>query len=208
MQVLPELLAAALPAGVLRLGVRVEAVTGPTARSSAGPLTGRAVLVATDPATAATLTGLPRPELRSLTTFWFSAERSPYSRAILHLDGLRRGPLANAAVLSDAAPAYSPDGRALIAASMVGLPGTGAEQQVRRQLELMYGTSTTGWQLLRVDALGDALPAMRAPLDVRQPVRLTDMLFVAGDHRDTASQQGALASGARAAAAIHRQLAS
>ncbi len=206
MQVLPDLLAAALPAGTLRPGVRVEAVTGPRVHSSAGSLTGRAVLVATDPATAAALTGLPRPELRSLTTFWFSAERSPCSRPILHLDGLRRGPLANAAVLSDAAPAYSPDGRALIAASMVGLPGAGTEQQVRRQLELMYATATADWHLLRVDAIGDALPAMRPPLTVRQPVQLTDVLFVAGDHRDTASQQGALASGARAARAIQRQL--
>lgn len=41
---------------------------------------------------------------------------------------------------------------------------------------------------------------------VRQPVQLSDVLFVAGDHRDTASQQGALASGARAARAIERQL--
>ncbi|HEX8093286.1 FAD-dependent oxidoreductase [Jatrophihabitans sp.] len=205
--VLGEQLAAALPAGALRLGTPVEAVTGSTVRSVAGPLTGRAVLVATDPATAAALTGLPRPELRSLTTFWFAAERSPEPRPILHLDGLRRGPVANTAVLSAAAPAYSPDGRALIAASMVGLPAAGTEQRVRRQLELVYGTGTAGWQLLRVDAIGDALPAMRPPLAVRQPVRLTELLFVAGDHRDTASQQGALASGARAAAAIHQQLA-
>jgi len=206
-QVLPELLAAALPTGTLRLGVRVESVTGTTVRSSAGPLTGRAVLVATDPAAAAVFTGLPRPELRSLTTFWFGAGHSPYPRPILHLDGLRRGPLANAAVLSAAAPAYAPDGRALIAASMVGLPAAGTEQLVRRQLGLMFDADATGWQLLRVDAIADALPAMRPPLAVRQPVRLTDELFVAGDHRDTASQQGALASGARAAAAIHRQLA-
>ena len=125
MQVLPELLAAGLPAGTVRLGVPVESVTGPTVRSAAGPVTGRAVLVATDPSTAAGLTGLPRPELRSLTTFWFVADHSPWDRPILQLDGLRRGPLANAVVLSAVAPTYSPDGRALIAASMVGPPAAG-----------------------------------------------------------------------------------
>jgi hypothetical protein len=89
---------------------------------------------------------------------------------------------------------------------MVGLPAADTEQLVRRQLGLMYDTSTADWQLLRVDAIGEALPAMPVPLTVRQPVGLSDVLFVAGDHRDTASQQGALASGARAARAIEHQL--
>jgi hypothetical protein len=71
----------------------------------------------------------------------------------------------------------------------------------------MDGRHARQWELLRVDAIAEALPSMRPPLDVRQPVRLSDTLFVAGDHRDTASQQGALASGARAAAAVVRQLA-
>jgi len=206
MQTFPEQLAAALPAGVLRLGVPVEAVTGPTVVTGAGRIAGRAVVVATDPTAAAGLAGLPRPQLRSLSTFWFAAEQSPCPRPILHLDGLRRGPVVNAAVLSAAAPAYSPDGRALVAASMVGLPAADTERLVREQLGRMYATDASSWQLLRVDAIAEALPAMLAPLTVRQPVQLTDTLFVAGDHRDTASQQGALASGARAAQAVHRQL--
>jgi len=37
---------------------------------------------------------------------------------------------------------------------------------------------------------------------LRQPVRLSDGLFIAGDHRDTASIQGALVSGRRAATAV------
>ena len=114
--------------------------------------------------------------------------------------------MVNAAVMSAAAPAYSPDGRALISASMVGLPEDDTLDRVRRQLGLMYDTSAADWELLRLDAIADALPAITAPLTIRQPVQLSDTLFVAGDHRDTASQQGALASGARAAAAILRQL--
>ena len=205
-QALPEQLAAALPTGTLRLGVPVESMSAPAVSTATGRVTGRAVLVATDPAGAAAFTGLPRPRLRSLTTFWFAAERSPHPRPILHLDGLRRGPVVNTAVLSVAAPAYSPDGRALIAASMVGLPAatpsgwsrhTGADVcHQRGGLAAAAGRRVT-----------EALPAMLPPLTVRQPVQLTDTLFVAGDHRDTASQQGALASGVRAARAIHHQLA-
>jgi hypothetical protein len=43
---------------------------------------------------------------------------------------------------------------------------------------------------------------MPPPLDARRPVALGDGLFVAGDHRDTASSQGALVSGRRAADAV------
>ncbi len=208
MQMLPDQLAAALPPECLRYEAKVERVDGTAVHTETGTFSGRAVLVAADPRTAARLTGLAEPVMRALTTLWFVAPRAPFTRPLLQVDGRRRGPVVNAAVLSAAAPAYSPDGRALIGASLVGLPADDTVELVRRQLGLIYDTSAAEWELLRVDAIADALPAMTAPLTLRQPVRLSDTLFVAGDHRDTASQQGALASGARAAAAIQRQLSS
>jgi Flavin containing amine oxidoreductase len=47
-----------------------------------------------------------------------------------------------------------------------------------------------------------ALPTQPPPLDPRGPVELTGGLVVAGDHRDTASIQGALVSGRRAASVV------
>ena len=47
-----------------------------------------------------------------------------------------------------------------------------------------------------------ALPAFPAGSPLRRDVALGDGLFVAGDHRDTPSQQGALVSGRRAAEAV------
>ena len=55
-------------------------------------------------------------------------------------------------------------------------------------------------------ALPRALTAMPPPLDVRRPVALGDGVFVAGDHRDSASSQGALVSGRRAADAVLEHL--
>jgi len=43
---------------------------------------------------------------------------------------------------------------------------------------------------------------MPAPLTLRKPVQLANGLFLAGDHRDTASIQGALVSGRRSATAV------
>ena len=118
---------------------------------------------------------------------------------------MRRGPLANTVVMTTAAPAYSSDGRALVAATAVGRhPDT--EVDARRHAGLLYGVDPTGWELLRTDVIEHALPAHPAGQPLAQQVALGDGLFVCGDHRDTPSIQGALVSGRRAAEAVRAEL--
>ena len=66
----------------------------------------------------------------------------------------------------------------------------------------MLGTADDGWDLLAVHEIPEALPVLRPPLAIRRPVDLGDGLVVVGDHRDTASIQGALVSGRRGAGAL------
>jgi hypothetical protein len=84
--------------------------------------------------------------------------------------------------------------------------GDGGDQATERavlaQLELIYGETTRWWELMRRNVIPEALTAMPAPLEPQLPVSLTEGLVVAGDHRDTASIQGALVSGRRAADAV------
>jgi serine/threonine protein kinase len=77
---------------------------------------------------------------------------------------------------------------------------------VRTHLARLHGTSTDGWQHVATYAIPYALPAMVPPLNVRPEIDLGDGIFLAGDHRATASIQGALASGRRAARAAITQL--
>jgi hypothetical protein len=56
--------------------------------------------------------------------------------------------------------------------------------------------------VVRRDDVHDALPAQPAPLRVTSPARVGDGVYVAGDHRDTASIQGALVSGHRVAGVV------
>ena len=72
---------------------------------------------------------------------------------------------------------------------------------VRTHLARLHGTSTDGWQHVATYAIPYALPAMVPPLNVRPDIDLGDGIFLAGDYRATASIQGALASGRRAARA-------
>ena len=70
---------------------------------------------------------------------------------------------------------------------------------MREHLAQLYGVGTRGWQHVATYPVPYALPAMVPPLQIRQPVALGEWLFVAGDHRDTASIQGAMVSGRRTA---------
>lgn len=200
---LPELLAASLPAGTVRLDQRVIDVGAEHVRTADEEIRAEAVVVATAPRAAAELTGIPVPSTKPLTTFWHTAPRAPTTTKLLHLDGARRGPLVNSAVLTNVAPGYAPPGRVLIASSTASADGSAAaELAVRRQAGLVYGIDTSDWELVSCQVIAEALPHQPPPLVLRQPARLAGGVFIAGDHRDTASIQGALVSGRRAADAV------
>ncbi len=209
MGALPAQLAAQVPDVVLGARVdRVESVPGGhRVATPGGSVTARAVVVATDAPAAQALTGVPAPPINGLVTFWFAAEEPPTPDAVLVVDGRRRGPVVNAAVMSAAAPSYAPAGRHLVQVTCLLRGEPPAESVVRRQAGEMFGVDPGGWRELARHAVPGALPARRAPLEVRQPVTHGDGRFVCGDHRDTASQQGALVSGRRTATAVRRWLA-
>jgi phytoene dehydrogenase-like protein len=202
MGALPAQLAAGLPDGVLRTGQRVETIRADAVRVEGHELGARAVIVATDPVTAAALLpAVPSPRMHALTTVYHVAPAPPATGPTLHLDGTG-GPLANTVVLTEAAPGYSPDGRALVSSSFLGTADRVPEPAVRRELGRLYAVPTDDWVHLHTAEIPRALPALPAASPLRRDVALGDGLFVAGDHRDTPSQQGALVSGRRAAEAV------
>ncbi|MEO6881025.1 MAG: NAD(P)/FAD-dependent oxidoreductase [Mycobacteriaceae bacterium] len=204
MAALPAHLAAQLTAGTVWLNTRVHAVSSASVRTGDGELSARSVVVATDPVTASELLGLPTPVMRSVTTHYHVADTAPTSEPLLHLDGTG-GPLLNTVVMTAAAPSYSPDHRALISTSTLE---PRPESLVREQAGRLYGVDPRGWTHLSSVHVDRALPALTPPTPdrLRRPVHLGGGLFVAGDHRDTPSLQGAMAGGRRAARAVHRHL--
>ncbi len=202
MRALPEQLADRLASGVVRLSSPVGSIGPGRVDTAGGTLRARAVVVASDPTTAARLTGTEPPLMRGLTTLYHRADTSPSTLAMLHLDGDRRGPIVNTAVVSDVAPTYAASG-ALIASTVLGARDDRETRKiVEHQLTQIYGVDASTWELVSTAVIPEALPAMLPPLSLRRPVDLGDGVFVCGDHRDTASIQGALVSGRRAAKAV------
>ena len=142
-----------------------------------------------------------------MTTVYHSAPATAGLRGTLVADA-DGSPFANSIVLSAAAPSYAPAGRALVSTSVVHGPGgepSAGDDVLLPILAELHEQDTTGWERLAEYVLPRALPAMPSPHDFTKPVRVASTggrVYVAGDHRDTSSIQGALVSGRRAAEAV------
>ncbi len=219
---LPEqLAAAAVRAGAeFRLGEAVVEVSDGASSGASGTvirlaggerLAARAAVVAVGPEAVGGLLDVPAPPTRGLQTWWLVAGERPTASTMIAVDGRRQGPVVNTAVMTNAAPELAPPGRHLVQATCL-LPasaGAGAtEAEVRRQVGKIYGVDTTRWQLVHRHDIPHALPAQPPPLRTTSPARVSPSVYVCGDHRDTASIQGALVSGHRVAGVVLADLAS
>ena len=209
MQELPRQLASALPPGTVRTNHAVERLHDTAVHLVGGAvLRARAVVVATDGATAHRLVpAVEEPVWHGVTTWYFAAPDVTATSALL-LDG-ESDLMINTAALSTVADGYAPPGRALVTASVpdhVAGDGPDLEPQLRTRLSAMYDRDTRDWELVSRYAIPHALPAVPPGQPFRRPVRFGPGLYVCGDHRDTGSIQGALVSGRRAAAAVRHDL--
>ena len=203
MQAIPEQLAARLPDGVLRLAAPVaELAPGAVTLATGERIAARIVVLAAGPIVSARLMGGAAPITKALTTYYHRAPEPPATNRLLHVDLDRSGPVVNTAVPSTVAPGYAAGGGALVASTVVGEHGDDLEAGVRDQLGRIYGADTGRWEYVRRYAIAHALPAMPPGTPLRRQLDLGDGLVLAGDHRDTASIQGALVSGRRAAETV------
>ncbi|MFD5056108.1 NAD(P)/FAD-dependent oxidoreductase [Streptomyces tendae] len=202
----PAQLADGLPDVVLRLGTPVAEITDAgVLLGDGGEVPARAVVVATDPATAAgLLPDLSVPVTRTVTTYYHATASPPTAEPILMVDST--GAILNTCVLSKVAPTYAPPGTALVSTSVLGTDLPGRAQAVLRRLAELYGTDTSGWEQIAARTVDGALPAMLPPWPLSRTTRRGPGRYVCGDHRATGSVQGALASGTRAAREVRADL--
>jgi phytoene dehydrogenase-like protein len=203
MQAVGRQLADRLDPERLHFGTPVHTVAPGSVEADGRTVRADAVVVATDPVTAdRLLPGLGATAPRQVTTHFHVLPASPWPLPLIVL-GTPGGRLVNSAVVSDAQPAYSPDGRALVASSTLAPTD---ERDVRAEIAAAHDVGPAELVHLTSITVDGAQPAALPPLHLRRPVELGDGLYVCGDHRDTPSIQGAMASGARTARAVLRAL--
>lgn len=213
-QAIPDQLAAALPAGSVRLNTPVVAVApGEVTLDSGEVMKAAHVILATSEDMAVRL--LPHggptkmPHARSLTCLYFATDQPLNGDAILCLDGDGRGPVNHACVVSNVSPDRAPPGQKLVCASVLGSPSSGElESVVKEQMCAWFGPGAHHWRHLRTYQIRNAQPENRqlhvgdTPLD---PV-IAPGLYRCGDYCEDVSINGTLLSGDRAGKAVMEAL--
>lgn len=209
MQAIPRQLAARLDEGSIRFHSPVQHVWEGGVRLESGEEFNTAtVVVACDPVRGARL--LPeagiRTAMRGVECLYFAAADAPIGERYLVLNGEGNGPINNLCVPSVIAPGYAPAGCHLVSVTVLhsALSEDHLLHDVRQQLRDWFGDGANSWEYLRSYRIQDALPdqSLEHGGVSMSPVRVRPGLYVCGDHRGTASLNGAMLSGRRAAEAV------
>ncbi len=207
MGALADQIAGQLPAGSIRTGARVDKIEKNGVRLASGQyLTASRIVVACEAPVAARLLGeKDTTAAQSVTCFYFAARQPPVEEPILVLNGDGAGPINNLCVPSQVTGGYAPQGQSLISVTVLGVvepdQDLALRQRVVEQLQDWFGSIVKQWRPLKTCRIPFALPAQNPPAltPVAKSAERQDGLFVCGDYLDTASIQGAMVSGRRAA---------
>lgn len=139
-------------------------------------------------------------------TVYFAASSVPMQENVLLLNAERGGLINNACFPSNVAATYAPPGRGLVAATVLGIPSVQEGELVRRvrqELEEWFGRDIVSeWRFLRAYYFPFGHPPQQPPMPMEKSTRLEQGLYICGDHRESATFDGAMRSGRRAAEAL------
>ena len=197
MAALPRQMADRLP-GLVHPNTKVASIDGRTVVTIDGRrIEARAVVIATELPAARNLVALPDRVSRSAGAVYFAANSAPTDSRLVILDGTGKGPVLNAAVMSNVAASYAPPGKHLVVAALPQVIDGDLESMARDQLRTWWGPQVDSWRHLRTYRIAHAGVEQRPPFSPKRNIALGNGIFVCGDHRDTGSLQGALFSGRR-----------
>lgn len=210
MRAIPEQMAAALPDGTIALASTVSSVAPGVVHGRESTVEADAVVVATEGPVAARLLGLRPVASRSAGCVYFATDTAPTQSRHVQLGADTSGPV-NAAVMSNVAPAYAPEGSHLVSVAFPGVDTDTTDRalvdRARAVARTWWGADVDRWRSLRSYLIEHGQPDQQPPYSPKRAVALGEGLFVCGDHRDTGSIQGAMFSGRRCGDAVVAHLA-
>ncbi|XP_061368021.1 15-cis-phytoene desaturase, chloroplastic/chromoplastic [Gastrolobium bilobum] len=224
---IPEQLAARLPSGSILLNTKAVSVDldgseSPRVRLQSGEVLSSelGVIVAVEePAAVQLLAGrsgpVPKKPVRSTVCLYFTANRDqiPVGDPVLFLNGSGKGIVNNMFFATNVAPSYGPPDKALVSVSLIGLYESESDDElvgkVVQELSSWFEEKMVKeWKHLRTYRVGFAQPNQCPPTDLNKNPRIESGLYVCGDYLTSATFDGALVSGRRAAQSLLKDRAS
>lgn len=145
-----------------------------------------------------------------VTCVYFETHLPPTQKAVVILNAAQNKKwVNNLTVMSAVSAAYAPKGKALISVSYNGIPdiddATLAEN-MKEEISHWYGADAASWKMLKAYRISYALPTQEnvsynKDLDT---FKISDSLFICGDHLLNGSINAALQSGRLAAEAMQQ----
>ncbi|XP_028800852.1 15-cis-phytoene desaturase, chloroplastic/chromoplastic-like [Neltuma alba] len=218
---IPEQLASRLPSGSILFNSKVTSINldesespsvtlqnGEVVRSELG-----VILAVEEPEAVKLLAGrggpAPKTPVRSTACLYFKADRDqiPVKDPVLFLNGSGKGIVNNMFFATNVAPSYGPPDKALISVTLIGSYEDVSDEdlaaQVVEELSSWFGEKTVrAWEHLRTYRVGFAQPNQRPPTNLKKDQRIRSGLYICGDYVISATFDGALVSGRRAAEAL------
>ncbi|CAL0324531.1 unnamed protein product [Lupinus luteus] len=143
--------------------------------------------------------------VRSTVCIYFTANRDQIPLdPVLYLNGSGKGIVNNMFFVTNVAPSYGPPNKALVSVSLIGLFDNESDDdlidKVVHELSSWFGEEMVRrWKHLRTYRVGFAQPNQSPPTDSKKNPRVEPGLYVCGDYLTSATFDGALVSGRRAA---------
>jgi len=215
-EAIPKQLAARLIENSLELNTKVVGVKPNEVLLENGEtIHTRAILIATQAESITQMLDyqLIKLESNSVKCLYFSTDRPPFTRPFIMLNGENTGYINNICVPSIVNPNYAPAGRHLISVSVVKDTSHLEEEEllleVKRELRQWFKKEIRFWDFLKMYDIEQALPQNHHInlLNKNEIKPIQEGIYLAGDHLQHASVQGAMESARLVSNAISWDLA-
>ena len=145
---------------------------------------------------------------QQVTNVYFEARIAPTKKAVVVLNASSNKKwVTNLTVLSNVSKTYAPVGKVLISVSYNGLaPVEDSElaENMKKELEQWYGKQVQDWKLIKTYRIDYALPiqdSVKNELSISE-IKISDTLFICGDHLLNGSINAAFKAGRLVAEAM------
>ena len=210
MEEIPKQLVSLLPKSSIQCNKKVSNIDGNTLTLEDGTIfEANQILIATN-ANELTKQFLPniKTTAQKVTNVYFEAKKAPSKKAIVILNASSNKKwVNNLTVISNVSKAYAPIGKVLISVSYNGIAAVEdleLAENIKKELEQWYGKQVHDWKMIKTYRIDYALPiqeSVKNDIPISE-IKISDTLFICGDHLLNGSINAAFKTGRLAAEAM------